>query len=213
VYAATNDGNIQASSNGGVNFSLVESGVPGWPRVTRELWVSPRDPLTVYLAVAYFGEAQIRRSFNGGQDWEVMDENLPDVPVNAIAVDERSDPPVIYAGTDAGLFRSLDDGETWGRVGRGLPTAVVIDLQLDLVRQRLLAGTQGCGAWIVEAHITGDIDGDCTVGQGDLGILLAAWDAAAGEPEYNASADLDSDGVIGQGDLGILLARYGDLCL
>lgn len=213
VYAATNDGNVQRSTNGGASFTLIASGVPGWPRVTRELWVSPNDPLTIYLAVANFGTQQLRRSFDGGQTWQPLDQNLADIPVNTVAVDERADPPIIYVGADNGVFRSLDDGASWQRHGQLLPHAVVIDLQLDLARQRLLAGTQGCGAWSVAAHILGDIDGDCEVGQPDLGVVLAAWNTNIGEPGYVADADLDNDGHIGQGDLGILLAQYGNACL
>jgi len=48
-----------------------------------------------------------------------------------------------------------------------------------------------------------DLDGDGTVGSGDLGILLAAW--GSGDP----AADLDGDGTVGSGDLGILLAGWG----
>ncbi|MBW7906791.1 MAG: hypothetical protein LC135_02250 [Phycisphaerae bacterium] len=213
VYAATNDGNVQVSTNGGVSWTLVASGVAGWPRVTREIWVSPRAPATVYLALASFGEQRMLRSFNAGQSWEALAGDLPDVPVNTVAVDERTSPPMIYAGTDRGVYRSLDDGESWHRPGQGMPHAAVIDLQLDLARQRLLAGTQGAGAWSIAARIPGDIDGDCVVGQSDLGTLLAAWNTSSGDPRYNPDADLDNDGYIGQTDLGILLAQYGGACL
>jgi len=48
-----------------------------------------------------------------------------------------------------------------------------------------------------------DLDGDGSVGTGDLGILLAAWGAPGGP------ADLDGNGVVGSSDLGILLAAWG----
>lgn len=48
-----------------------------------------------------------------------------------------------------------------------------------------------------------DLDGDGTVGGGDLGILLGAWGST------NSPADLDGDGVVGGGDLGILLGAWG----
>ncbi|MBM4110082.1 MAG: hypothetical protein FJ254_01830 [Phycisphaerae bacterium] len=48
-----------------------------------------------------------------------------------------------------------------------------------------------------------DLDGDGSVGGGDLGILLTAWGTA------DAAADLDDDGLVGGGDLGIMLVAWG----
>jgi len=49
----------------------------------------------------------------------------------------------------------------------------------------------------------GDLDGDNSVGSGDLGVLLAAWGTA------DPGADLDASGTVGSGDLGVLLAAWG----
>ena len=54
-----------------------------------------------------------------------------------------------------------------------------------------------------QADCPADLDGNGSVGSGDLGVLLAAWGAAGG------SADLDGSGTVGSGDLGVLLAAWG----
>ncbi len=48
----------------------------------------------------------------------------------------------------------------------------------------------------------GDLDGDGTVGNVDLAILLGAWGTSGGV------ADLDGDGVVGNTDLAILLGAW-----
>ncbi len=149
VYAATNDGRILSSSDGGATFQLRLSGVPGWPRTTRELAVDPVDPRTVYLATAFFGQPQIRRSRDAGATWQSLSAALPDVPVNVIGIDGRGPGPVIYAGTDAGLYRSINEGLSWRTYGDGLPNACVIDLLVETGRHRIIVGTQGRGAWSV----------------------------------------------------------------
>lgn len=58
----------------------------------------------------------------------------------------------------------------------------------------------------------GDIDLDGSVGQSDLGILLAAYGTSACGAGFNPLADLDGDGAVGQSDLGILLGNYGSIC-
>lgn len=212
VYAATNDGRVLRSADGGVEFDVVLSGVPGWTRVTRELCVSSRDPDVVWLAVSRFGVSRVRGSRDGGGAWDSLDGDLPDVPVNVIAVDERVEPAVLYAGADDGVFRSVDGGLSWTRFGTGLPRAAVIDLRAEPDRQRLLAATQGRGAWSIAMLVPGDVDGDCQVGQSDLALVLSAYGSGAGDPRFVPGADFDGDGVVDQGDLGVLLQRYGKSC-
>ena len=149
LYVASNDGRVSVSSSGGSSFSTIRSNHPGWPRTTRELLVHPRDEDTVYLAVAAFRTHQIVVSHDRGQSWRNLDQNLPDLPVNVLALDERSTGPILYAGTDAGLYWSPNGGGSW-RYVEGLPRACVIDLRLELNRSRLIVGTQGRGAWKVK---------------------------------------------------------------
>ncbi|MFO0840481.1 MAG: M12 family metallo-peptidase [Phycisphaerae bacterium] len=51
----------------------------------------------------------------------------------------------------------------------------------------------------------GDLNGDRTVNEADLGILLAAWQSGAG-------GDLNGDGQTNEADLGILLANWQTVC-
>ncbi|HMQ15352.1 MAG TPA: hypothetical protein PKC49_05200, partial [Phycisphaerae bacterium] len=65
------------------------------------------------------------------------------------------------------------------------------------------------GAYEHQASIPGDANGDGHVDQVDLGILLSAFGACAGDPQFNPAADFDGDECIGQPDLGLLLANFG----
>ena len=149
LWAATNDHRVLVSTNGGSSFTLRLTGSNGWPRVTREIFAHPTDPGTAYLAVASYGMAQVRRTLDYGQTWTDLDAGLPDVPVNVVAVDPGPT-DTIYAGTDQGVWFTLDDGVTWRRYGSGMPRVPVIDLGLQTHRRRLVAATQGRGAWTIE---------------------------------------------------------------
>lgn len=156
AYVATNDGNVSVSTDGARTFTRVLSGIPSWPRTTRSIFVHPGDDQTAYLAVAQYGVNKIRRTRDRGQTWEPLDGDFPDVPANTIAVDTRGAVPRIYVGADDGVYRSLDDGRAWRRFGVGLPRCAVIDLRLDIGRNRLVVATQGRGAW--EASLTRQVD-------------------------------------------------------
>jgi len=69
-------------------------------------------------------------------------------------------------------------------------------------------GATGIYSFVVEPGRQADLDGDCEISGGDLGLLLAAWGPC---PEKGAcDADLDGDGVVGGADLGMLLGMWGE---
>ena len=207
LYAATNDGNVQVSTNGGQTFTQILDGHPGWPRTTRELSVDPTDEQTVYLATAFFGETQIRRSTDAGQTWEALDQNLPDIPVNVVAVDHRRPRLTIYAGTDAGLLRSVDGGDSWHRYPPGLPNACVVDINLDTGRDRLIVSTQGRGSWETAiVYCEGDWNGDGLANTLDVLAFLNDWVAG------DAGADVNGDGEVNTLDVLAFLNNWNAGC-
>jgi len=192
VYAATNDGRVLSSSDGGAQWTLRLTGNPGWPRTTRELSVHPQDARRVYLAGAAFGVAQVRRSTDAGASWTGLDGDLPDVPVNTVAVHARPSGTVLYAGSDDGVWRSNNEGLNWIRYGDGLPRAAVVDLIVDAARSRLVAGTQGRGAWSVPLDPLTDFG---PVAFATALGLVRAGTAEALRASDNRSLELDAQGA------------------
>jgi photosystem II stability/assembly factor-like uncharacterized protein len=211
VYAATNDGRVLVSSNGGQNFTLIASGIPGWPRVMHQLFVHPNDPNTLYLAVGWFGVDQVRRTTDRGQTWQSLDGDLPDVPVNVLAVDVRGNLPVIYAGAENGVYRSVNDGRTWHRFGTGMPNTAVIDLVLEPARGRLLAATQGRGLWSIAVGLPGDLNNDGAVNAFDIdAFVLALTDPAGYEAQFPGvdpvlTGDLNGDNLLNSFDIDLFV--------
>ena len=207
IYAATNDSRFLRSDDSGQSFTLLLTDAIGWPRVTREIFVHPNEPLTVYLAGSAFGVSQLRRTTDGGKSWTALDANLPDLPINTVTTDTRSQPPVIFVGTDAGLLRSVDDGGHWYRYGSALPNAPIIDLILEPQRGRILAATQGRGVWAAPIALLGDINCDGAISVSDIGPFVLALSNPAGYaaqfPDCLAeSADITGDGNISVSDIG-----------
>ncbi|MCA9286332.1 MAG: hypothetical protein KDA22_13995 [Phycisphaerales bacterium] len=69
-------------------------------------------------------------------------------------------------------------------------------------------GATGTYSFVVVPGAAADLDGDCTVGGGDIGILLADWGPCP--VGGTCQSDLDGDGVVGGSDLGVLLAAWGE---
>ncbi len=56
----------------------------------------------------------------------------------------------------------------------------------------------------ITIYRSADLDGDGTVGSGDMGLLLAAW----GKASPKTAADLNADGHVNGADLGRLVDRW-----
>jgi uncharacterized protein (TIGR03437 family) len=90
---------------------------------TRALLVHPLNPDTMFAGAASGG---VWRTTDGGKSWTPLTDLLPNLAVNALAFDPTN-PDIIYAGTGegyfnsdamrgAGIFRSLDGGNSWRRL-------------------------------------------------------------------------------------------------
>jgi photosystem II stability/assembly factor-like uncharacterized protein len=150
IYVSTNDGRILVSHDAGRSWLLSLWDIPGWPRVTRPFAIHPANHLVCYFAVSQFGKNQILRTLDGGLNWQSLSANLPNVPVNCVALDTRPDTDHIYLGTDQGVYCSRDGGWRWELYGQNLPNVPVVDLRMDMANRRLVAATQGRGAWEVD---------------------------------------------------------------
>ncbi|WOK07869.1 hypothetical protein RT717_04410 [Imperialibacter roseus] len=93
-------------------------------RITAIAAVADTPTKVIYIGAASGG---VWKSENGGTAWESIFDDAPTVNIGAIAV-QQSNPSVVWAGTGEGnprnsmnlglgLFKSLDAGKTWKRVG------------------------------------------------------------------------------------------------
>ena len=115
----------------------------------RSLLVDPANNLIAYVVRDRFDGGHVFRTINGGQTWTDISGNLPNLPVNTIALDPRFTPRPVYVGTDIGVYASTEQGASWIRFGAGLPNAQVADLKLNTTLNILAAGTHGRGVWEV----------------------------------------------------------------
>jgi hypothetical protein len=122
--------------------------------VTR-IAVHPTNPDIAYAAFSGFGTfARVWKTTDAGKTWKVRATGLPNnIPANVVAIEHKV-PERVYVGLDSGpngvsLFRTTDGGATWQPFGKGLPNAPVYDIAIDHLRNRIVAGTHGRGAFMI----------------------------------------------------------------
>jgi hypothetical protein len=112
--------------------------------------VDPQDETVSFVTVSGFRwdefSLHIFRSTDFGASWANVSGNLPEAPVNDVAVDPM-DTSVLYAATDFGVWVSTNLGASWSVLGEGLPNTVVSDLELHAPSHLLIAATYGRSMW------------------------------------------------------------------
>lgn len=144
IYAGTDNGSVWITEDGGGIWTKITNGLP-----MRWVMRLVADPFSDSVAYAAFSglkwkdaESHVYKTSNRGKSWESISSNLPDFPVNALAVDPVT-PGYLYIGTDYGPFYSSDDGKSWSKLGSGIPAVAVYDLKIHPVTHDLVAGTHG----------------------------------------------------------------------
>jgi photosystem II stability/assembly factor-like uncharacterized protein len=158
IWAGTDDGNIQVTTNGGTTWTNVTPPqVKPWTRIFN-IDAGHFDARTAYAAANTMRiddpDPHFWRTHDGGRTWtEISTGIAPGAEANSIREDPRT-PGLLYASTDRQVWVSFDDGAHWKSLRLNMPAISVRDLQLkDDSTCRcsdLIAGTHGRGFWILD---------------------------------------------------------------
>ena len=147
VYKSTN------ATAAGPSFTTIAAPTGGM--ITR-IAIHPFDPNIVYITTGGFAPLNILKTLDGGATWAAATGGgttaLPEVPVDDLEIDPAS-PDTIYAGTEVGVFVSLDGGGHWELPQDG-PANVCVD-ELFWMGSTLVAATHGRGMFAVDTRPQG----------------------------------------------------------
>ncbi|MGI8498956.1 MAG: glycoside hydrolase [Gemmatimonadaceae bacterium] len=158
LWAGTDDGNIQVTTNGGSTWTNVTPPqIKPWTRIFN-LDAGHFDALTAYAAANTFRiddlNAHFWRTHDGGKSWTEIDNGIaPGAVANSIREDPKKK-GLLYASTDTQVWISFDDGEHWHSLRLDMPAISVRDLQVKddagCLCSDLVAATHGRGFWILD---------------------------------------------------------------
>lgn len=82
-------------------------------------------------------------SKDGGNTWQNISYNLPNVPANRIVYDSKNNQ--LYVGNDLGIYRLEND--VWKEYGSNLPKIIITSMFVDTIYNELIVSTFGQGIW------------------------------------------------------------------
>ncbi len=165
IWVGTDDGLIQVTHDAGLTWrNVTPPELTPWSKVA-QIEASHFDNTSAYAAVNRLRVDDLRpyiyRTHDAGKTWKKIVTGLPDSPVNTV----REDPKrkgLLFAGTETGVWVSLDDGEHWQLLRMNLPATSVRDLVVH--DDDLVVGTHGRSFWILDditplRQLTADVAG------------------------------------------------------
>lgn len=143
LYAGTQDGLLWTTNDGGMNWSEITEGTPGF--FVTSITCSTIEPEGVIVTYSGYRDNDhqpyIFRSHTAGDTWTPIMSDLPLMGVNNLFILPGSNDEILLVGTDAGVYVTFDGGAKWERVGNNMPYMPVYDIDYNPVLDKIIAAT------------------------------------------------------------------------
>lgn len=157
IWAGTDDGNLQLTTDGGKKWTNVTKNVAGLPPSSS---VSHVEPSAINADVAYVSfdrhmlddfKPYVFKTSDGGKSFTNITGNLPAKGYVHVLKEDPKNPNLLYAGTELGLYATYDGGKNWIDLGlKNLPRVAVHDIVVHSRENDLILATHGRSFWILD---------------------------------------------------------------
>jgi photosystem II stability/assembly factor-like uncharacterized protein len=157
IYIGTDDGLIQVTEDGGGQWRKIEkfSGVPEGTYVSRIL-ASQHDAGTAYASFDHHKSSDfapyLLKTTDAGRTWTAIQGDLPANGAVLAIAEDHVNAKLLFAGTEFGLYFTIDGGQKWIRLKGGMPTIAVRDLAIQKQMNDLVVGTFGRGIYVLDDY-------------------------------------------------------------
>jgi len=157
LYVGTDDGLIQVSEDGGTNWRKTDK-LPGIPDMTyvSDLEASQFDDATVYASFDNHKMGDFKpyvlKSTDRGKTWTSIAGDLPQRGTVYTLAEDHVNRDLLFAGTEFGVFFTVDGGKKWIPLTGGMPTIAVRDLAIHQRENDLVLATFGRGFYILDDY-------------------------------------------------------------
>lgn len=157
LYAGTDDGVISVTEDGGKSWTQVKL-FPGVPEYTYVSHIEA-DQFDENVVYASFDNLKrddfkpyILKSSDKGKTWVSISGNLPENGTVHTLAQDFMRPELLFAGTEFGIFFTIDNGKNWVQLKAGLPTIPVRDIAIQKRESDLVIATFGRGFYILDDY-------------------------------------------------------------
>jgi hypothetical protein len=156
IWVGTDDGKAWVTQDAGAHWNDL---TPSLGAVPPGLYLSCVEPShfdagTAYLAIdghrsdVFRPFLLVTRDF--GRSWSSIAAGLPAGGPVLVVREDPGNRDLLFAGTEFGIFMSLDRGAHWMPAGDGLPTVAVDDILIHPRERDLIVGTHGRSIYVLD---------------------------------------------------------------
>ena len=157
IYAGTDDGFIQVTSNGGDSWTKIpvtQLGLPGRTFIN-DIKADLHDVNTVYVCLDNHKEGDfnpyIFKSTDQGKTWKSISSNLPKRTLIWRLVQDPIEKNLFFAATEFGIYTSVNSGVSWQKLP-GTPNSSFRDLVIQKRENDLVAASFGRGFYVLDDY-------------------------------------------------------------
>jgi photosystem II stability/assembly factor-like uncharacterized protein len=157
IYIGTDDGLIQVTENDGGEWRKID-GIKEVPEHTyvNDVKASLHDENVVYAVFNNHKSGDFKpyiyKSISKGKSWEKITNGLPERGSVYSIAEDHVDSKILFAGTEFGIFVTVDGGSNWLALKGGLPTVAVRDIDIQREQNDVVLATFGRGFWVLDDY-------------------------------------------------------------
>ncbi|GAB4409593.1 MAG: hypothetical protein OHK0039_13400 [Bacteroidia bacterium] len=157
LYVGTDDGLIQVQESPGAAWRK-QDGVPGVPPLTyvNMLLASQHDASKVFAAFNNHKQGDFKPylyvSKDKGRTWTSIAGDLPERGSVYCIAEDHVNPDLLFAGTEFGVYVTVDGGKKWLQLKGGLPTIAVRDMAIQKRENDLVLATFGRSFYVLDDY-------------------------------------------------------------
>ncbi len=151
IWAATDDGVLQITKNGGTTWEIVTpKNLP--ETLINSVEVSPHDKGTAYIATTRYKfndyTPAIYKTTNYGKTWTNISKGIPYGAYTRVVREDTQRKDLLFAGTELGMYISWNGGKKWESFQLNLPITPITDLKIS--HDDLTIATMGRSFWVLD---------------------------------------------------------------
>ncbi|MEO7266070.1 MAG: hypothetical protein ABIW38_14230 [Ferruginibacter sp.] len=155
LYAGTDDGLIQVTTDGGLHWAKVDN-IAGVPERTyvNMIIASAHNKNVAYVAFNHHRYGDFRpylfKTTDAGKTWTAIQNNLPARGTVYCMAEDPKNASLLFAGTEFGVYFSIDGGAKWVQLKGGLPPIAIKDMEIQPRESDLVVATFGRGYYVLD---------------------------------------------------------------
>jgi len=157
IYVGTDDGLIQVTEDGGKTWQKIDKvpGIPDYFFVNR-IKASKHDVDTVYAAVDCHKTGDYRpfllMSVDRGRTWTNIAGDIPERTLVWSIAQDSIQRDLLFAGTEFGIYATVDGGKHWVKLTGGVPTISFRDIEVQERESDLVGASFGRGFFVLDDY-------------------------------------------------------------